>query len=93
MTSRIGVFLACAAVVLAADQATKALAASYLYLGRPVEVPMDVIILSVGMEPSEGTIYLGGRDVSRIRIQSGARQMRSADRGASGLKALGNSSV
>jgi heterodisulfide reductase subunit A len=24
-------------------------------MGRPVEVPMDVVILSVGMEPSEGT--------------------------------------
>ena len=24
-------------------------------LGRPVEVPMDVVILSIGMEPSEGT--------------------------------------
>jgi heterodisulfide reductase subunit A len=24
-------------------------------MGRPMEVPMDVVILSVGMEPSEGT--------------------------------------
>jgi len=27
-------------------------------LGRPVEVPMDVVILSVGMEPSEGTVEM-----------------------------------
>ncbi len=27
-------------------------------MGRPVEVPMDVIILSVGMEPSEGTLEM-----------------------------------
>jgi len=24
-------------------------------MGRPMEVPMDVVILSIGMEPSEGT--------------------------------------
>ena len=24
-------------------------------MGRPMEIPMDVVILSVGMEPSEGT--------------------------------------
>ena len=24
-------------------------------MGRPMEVPMDMVILSVGMEPSEGT--------------------------------------
>lgn len=30
-------------------------------LGRPMEVPMDIVILSVGMEPSDGT-----KDVARI---------------------------
>lgn len=30
-------------------------------MGRPVEVPMDVVILSVGMEPSEGT-----REMARV---------------------------
>ncbi len=29
-------------------------------LGRPVEVPMDMVILSVGMEPSEGTKEMAG---------------------------------
>ncbi len=28
-------------------------------MGRPVEVPMDVVILSIGMEPSEGTKKMG----------------------------------
>ncbi len=27
-------------------------------MGRPVEVPMDVVVLSVGMEPSEGTTQM-----------------------------------
>ncbi len=27
-------------------------------MGRPVEVPMDVVVLSVGMEPSEGTLEM-----------------------------------
>ena len=30
-------------------------------MGRPVEVAMDVVVLSVGMEPSEGT-----KDVARV---------------------------
>ena len=27
-------------------------------MGRPMEVPMDVVILSVGMEPSDGTLAM-----------------------------------
>ena len=27
-------------------------------MGRPMEVPMDVVILSVGMEPSDGTVKM-----------------------------------
>jgi heterodisulfide reductase subunit A2 len=30
-------------------------------MGRPVEVPMDVVVLSVGMVPSQGTIEVGKR--------------------------------
>lgn len=38
MSVRIGVFLSCAAAVLALDQATKALASSHLLLGQPVPI-------------------------------------------------------
>jgi heterodisulfide reductase subunit A len=27
-------------------------------MGRPMEIPMDIVVLSVGMEPSEGTIQM-----------------------------------
>ncbi|MCA8956967.1 MAG: FAD-dependent oxidoreductase, partial [Planctomycetes bacterium] len=29
-------------------------------MGRPMEVPMDMVVLSVGMEPSPGTIEMAG---------------------------------
>lgn len=38
MSVRLGVFLSCAAAVLALDQATKALASSHLLLGQPVPI-------------------------------------------------------
>jgi len=47
MTTRIGVFLACAAAILALDQATKALAATHLFLGHPVPVLGDVLRLTL----------------------------------------------
>lgn len=43
MTRSTGAFLACAAVVVAADQLTKGLATSQLYLGQPVPVLGDIV--------------------------------------------------
>ena len=38
MSTRLGTFLACAAAVLALDQATKALASTHLLMGQPVRI-------------------------------------------------------
>ena len=37
-------------------------------MGRPMEVPMDVVILSVGMEPSEGTTKMA--ELFQIPLES-----------------------
>ncbi len=37
-------------------------------MGRPVEVPMDVVILSVGMEPSEGSTKMA--EIFRMPLES-----------------------
>ncbi len=37
-------------------------------MGRPMEVPMDVVILSVGMEPSEGTTRMA--ELFRLPLES-----------------------
>ena len=47
MSFRLGVFLACAALVLALDQATKVLAASHLLLGQPVPILGRVVRLTL----------------------------------------------
>jgi signal peptidase II len=47
MTRRTGAFLACAAGVVAADQLTKGLATSQLYLGQPVPVLGDIVRLTL----------------------------------------------
>ena len=47
MTSRIGTFLACAAAVLALDQATKAVASSRLVPGEPVPILGDFLRLTL----------------------------------------------
>ncbi len=47
MSTRIGVFLACAAAVLAIDQGTKSLASSRLLLGQPVPIVDDLVRLTL----------------------------------------------
>ena len=47
MTARAGVFAACAAVVIALDQCSKAVASSRLLMGRPVPVLDDVVRLTL----------------------------------------------
>ncbi len=40
-------------------------------MGRPMEVPMDIVVLSVGMEPSKGTIEMGnlfGADLNKYKF-------------------------
>ena len=40
-------------------------------MGRPMEVPMDIVVLSVGMEPSEGTKQMAamfGAEVNKYKF-------------------------
>ena len=47
VTTRVGVFLACAAAILVLDQASKDLAASHLLLGQPVPILGDFVRLTL----------------------------------------------
>jgi signal peptidase II len=47
MNSRVGTFLACAAAVLALDQATKSLASTHLIVGKPVPILGQVLRLTL----------------------------------------------
>ncbi len=47
MSARLGVFLSCAAAVLALDQASKALASSHLLLGHPVPIVGNLVRLTL----------------------------------------------